>query len=73
VNSTGGAYCGWRWIEGGGVATGEDNTRKNYSAFTGSQHFEGKKSMLEFGIRIKKIDKQLNYSHKPTQTKQQVR
>jgi hypothetical protein len=37
-----------------------------------SQHFEGKGACWSFEIGTKKSDKQINYSHGPTQTKQQV-
>ncbi len=37
-----------------------------------SQHFGGRRACQSSGIRIKKIDKQVNYSHEPAKTKQQV-
>jgi hypothetical protein len=37
-----------------------------------SQHFGGKGVCWSFKIGIKKGDKQINYSHGPAQTKQQV-
>jgi hypothetical protein len=35
-----------------------------------SQHFGGKGACLSSEIRTRKNDKQVNYSHEPTQTKQ---
>jgi hypothetical protein len=40
--------------------------------FPGSQDFGGRGACWSFKIRIKKIDKQINFSHGPVQTKQQV-
>ncbi len=38
----------------------------------GSQQFEGRGACKSSGIGTKKNDKQIKYSHRPTQTKQQV-
>jgi hypothetical protein len=40
--------------------------------FFNSQHFEGRKACWSFKMGTKMNDKQVNYSHEPTQTKQQV-
>ncbi len=45
---------------------------KNWGTFLGSQHFGGRKAYQSSGIWIRKNDKQINYSHRPTQTKQHV-
>ncbi len=37
-----------------------------------SQHFGGRRACWSSGMGTRKIDKQLNYSHEPTQTKQQI-
>jgi hypothetical protein len=36
------------------------------------QHFKDRGACWSFGIGIRKSDKQINYSHRPAQTKQQV-
>ncbi len=52
---------------------GDDSGRKkSCSAFLGSQHFGGKGACWSSGMGIKKIDEQVNYLHRPAQTKQQV-
>jgi len=38
----------------------------------GSQHFGGKGPCWSFGMGNRKSDKQINYSHEPSQIKQQV-
>jgi hypothetical protein len=45
---------------------------KSWGTFLGLQHFEGKKARLSSRMGTKMNDKRVNYSHKPTQTKQQV-
>jgi len=35
-------------------------------------HFGGKRACWSFGMGTRKIDKQINYSYEPAQTKQQV-
>jgi hypothetical protein len=51
----------------------ENNERiRSWGTLPGSQHFEGKGVWWSFGIGTRKSDKQVNYSHGPTQTKQQV-
>ncbi len=52
---------------------GEDGARKrSWGTFLGSQHFEGTGACWSFEMGTRKINKQFNYSHKPTQIKQQV-
>ncbi len=52
---------------------GEDSGRKrNWGTFPSSQHFEGRGVFWNSKMGTRKIDKQVNYSHKPAQTKQQV-
>jgi hypothetical protein len=45
---------------------------KGVGTFPGSQHFKGKRVCWNYGMGIMRIDKQINYSHKPIKTKQQV-
>jgi hypothetical protein len=40
--------------------------------FHNSQQFGGKKARWNFGMETRMSDKRVNYSHEPTQTKQQV-
>jgi hypothetical protein len=55
------------WVQG------EHNGRmRSWGTFFGSQHFEGRGAWWSFEIGIRKSDKQVNYSHGPAQTKQQV-
>jgi hypothetical protein len=55
------------------VSLKEHNKRmKSWGTLFGSQHFEGRGACWSSMIRIKKRDKQINYSHGPAQTKQQV-
>jgi hypothetical protein len=52
---------------------GENSGRKrNRGMFLGSQDFKGRKVCWSSKMGTRKIDKQFNYSHEPTQTKQQV-
>ncbi len=52
---------------------GEDNKRRrSWSVLLSSQHFGGIGACWSFEMGIRKIDKQVNYSHRPTQTKLQV-
>jgi hypothetical protein len=51
---------------------GEDIERRSWGAFPGSQHFGGKKGVLELWNGTRKIDKHFNHSHMPAQTKPQV-
>ncbi len=52
---------------------GEDNGRKrSQGALPGLQHFGDREVCWSSEMGIKKIDKQLNYSHRLAQTKQQV-
>jgi hypothetical protein len=42
----------------------EDNERRrSWGMFFGSQHFGGRGVYWSFGMRTRKIDKQFNYSH----------
>jgi hypothetical protein len=51
----------------------EDNERRrNWGALPGSQHFGGRRVCYNSKMGIRKIDKQVNYSHRHAQTKQQV-
>jgi hypothetical protein len=51
----------------------EDSEKKrNWGTFPSSYHFGGWGVRWSSGVGIRKIDKQLNYSHGPAQTKQQV-
>jgi hypothetical protein len=51
----------------------EDSEKgKNWGALLGLQHFKGRGARWSSGMRIRKINKQVNYSHGPAQTKQQV-
>jgi hypothetical protein len=55
------------WVQG------EHNGRtRSWGMLLGSQHFGGKGACSSSRIGIRKSDKQVNYSHGPTQTKQQV-
>ncbi len=52
---------------------GENSPKiKSWSMFPNLQHFGGRGACWSFGMGIKKSDKKINYSHGPTQTKQQV-
>jgi hypothetical protein len=52
---------------------GENNGRiKSWGVLPNSQHYGGRRACWSFGVGIKESDKQVNYSHEPTQTKQQV-
>jgi hypothetical protein len=42
--------------------------RRNWGALPGLQHFKGRGACWNFGMRTKKIDKQVNYSHELAQT-----
>jgi hypothetical protein len=42
------------------------------NTFPKLQHFGGKKACWSFGMGIRTSDKWVNYSHKPTQTRQQI-
>jgi hypothetical protein len=46
--------------------------RRNWGTFLGSQHFKSKRACWSSRMGIRMIDKQVNYSHRLTQTKQQV-
>jgi hypothetical protein len=46
--------------------------RKSWGALPNSLHFGGRGVCWSSGMGTRKIDKQLNYSHEPAQTKQQV-
>ncbi len=51
----------------------ENNGRiKSWGMFPHSQHFEGRGACWSSGMRTRMSDKHINYSHGPTQTKQQV-
>jgi len=51
----------------------ENNERKRrWGVFLGSQHFEGREVCWSFRMGSKKINEQFNYSHELAQTKQQV-
>jgi hypothetical protein len=54
-----------------GFRCGEMNIR-SWGVLFGSQHFRGRGVCWSSGMGNTKIDKQVNYSHGPTQTKQQV-
>ncbi len=45
---------------------------RSWGTFLSSQHFRGKEVCQNFGRGTNTIDKQVNYSHGPPQTKQQV-
>ncbi len=50
----------------------EDNRRKrSWGVLFGSQHLGGRGACWSSEMGIRKIDKQVNYSHGPAQTKQQ--
>jgi len=50
---------------------GENNGRtRSWGTFLGSQHVGGRRACWSFGMGTRKIDKQVNYSHGPAQTKQ---
>jgi hypothetical protein len=50
---------------------GENNERiRNWSTYPGSQHFGGRMVCWSFRMGTRKSDKQVNYSHRPAQTKQ---
>jgi hypothetical protein len=46
--------------------------RKNSGVFPGLQHVEGRKACWSSKMGIRKVDKQPNHSHGPTQTEQQI-
>jgi hypothetical protein len=46
--------------------------REGVEALLDSQHFGGKRASWSSEMQIKMTNKQINYSHGPTQTKQQV-
>jgi hypothetical protein len=52
--------------------TTTEGDKKSWGAFPGLQHFKGKKVCQSFEMGTIKIDKQINYSYKPTQTKSQI-
>jgi hypothetical protein len=52
---------------------GENNKRRgSWGTLLGSHHFGGKKACWNSKMGTRMSDKQINYSHGPTQTKQQV-
>jgi hypothetical protein len=52
---------------------GENSGRiRSWGTFPGLQHFGGKGVCWNSKMGIKESNKQVNYSHGPTQTKQQV-
>jgi hypothetical protein len=56
------------------MSTKSENNRRirSWGMLPGSQHFGGRMACWNFGMGTKKSDKQVNYSHWPAQTKQQV-
>ncbi len=52
---------------------GENNGRiRSWGILPRSQHFEGRGVYWNSGMGIRRSDNQVNYSHQPAQTKQQV-
>jgi len=45
---------------------------RSWGTLLGLEHFGGKGACWSSGIGIRKSDKQVNYSHGPSKTKQQV-
>jgi hypothetical protein len=55
------------------VPKGENNERtRSWGTLLGSQHFGSRGACWSFGMGIRKSDKQVNYSHRLAQAKQQV-
>jgi hypothetical protein len=50
----------------------ENNEKRSWGTFFSSQHFKGRRVCWGSRMGIKTNEKQANYSHKPTQTKEQV-
>jgi hypothetical protein len=52
---------------------GENNIRiKNWGTFLGLQHFGGKGACWNFGMGTRESDKQIGYSYRLAQIKQQI-
>ncbi len=66
------SWCTPKFLDGLNCESkGEDIKRKrSWSVLLGWQHFKGRGACWSFEMGIRKIDKQLNYSHGLAQTKQ---